>query len=152
MAMRVVVIGAGFGGLELTATLAEAAGRDVDLVLIDKADAFVFGFSKLDVLFGRVEPDAIRFRYRDIVKPGVRFVQSEVRSIDPSARRVVKHDGAFDEDVLVVALGADVVPAETPGLIEGGHEFYTLEGATKASKVLSKFNGGKVVIGVTRPP
>ncbi len=44
--MRVVVLGAGFGGLELTTRLSEAFGADVDVVLIDKSDDFVFGFSK----------------------------------------------------------------------------------------------------------
>ena len=51
--MRVLVLGAGFGGLELTTRLSEALGDDVDVVLIDQADGFVFGFSKLDVMFGQ---------------------------------------------------------------------------------------------------
>jgi len=51
--MRVVVLGAGFGGLELTTRLSEDFGDTVDVVLIDQSDGFVFGFSKLDVMFGR---------------------------------------------------------------------------------------------------
>ncbi len=50
---RVVVLGAGFGGLELTTILSDAFGDAIDIMLIDKSDAFVFGFSKLDVMFGR---------------------------------------------------------------------------------------------------
>ena len=50
--------------------LSEALGDDVDVTLIDKSDAFVFGFSKLDVMFGRTTPDAVRLPYRDIAKPG----------------------------------------------------------------------------------
>ena len=53
MKTRVVVLGAGFGGLELTTILSDAFGDAIDIVLIDKSDAFVFGFSKLDVMFGR---------------------------------------------------------------------------------------------------
>ena len=53
MNTRVLVLGAGFGGLELATTLSEALGDDVDVTLIDKNDAFVFGYSKLDVMFGR---------------------------------------------------------------------------------------------------
>jgi len=152
MALRVVVLGAGFGGLELTSALAETVGREVDVVLIDKADAFVFGFSKLDVLFGRATPNAVRLEYRSIVKPGVRFVQSTVRAIDPAARRVVTDAGSFEADVLVVALGADVVPSATPGLVEGGHEFYTLKGAIASSQALPAFVGGKVIVGVAGRP
>jgi sulfide:quinone oxidoreductase len=81
--MRILVLGAGFGGLELTTRLADELGDDADIVLIDQADGFVFGFSKLDVMFGRTGPDAVRHSYRDLVKPGVRFVRSVIRSIDP---------------------------------------------------------------------
>ncbi len=52
-AMRILVLGAGFGGLELTTRLSDELGDDVDIVLIDQADGFIFGFSKLDVMFGR---------------------------------------------------------------------------------------------------
>jgi len=51
--MRVVILGAGFGGLELATLLSQEFGQDADVVLIDQADGFVFGFSKLDVMFGR---------------------------------------------------------------------------------------------------
>ena len=50
--MRVLVLGAGFGGLELTTSLSERFGDAVEIVLIDKTEGFVFGFSKLDVMFG----------------------------------------------------------------------------------------------------
>ena len=117
--MRILVLGAGFGGLELTTRLSAELGDDADVVLIDKADGFVFGFSKLDVMFGRTVPGAVRHLYRDLVKPGVRFVQSTIRSIDPLRRRVETDAGPFQGDVLVVALGADLDPAATPGLVDG---------------------------------
>src|ERR1700758_5281123 len=102
MRARMIVLGAGFGGLELTTILSDAFGEAIDIVLIDKGDAFVFGFSKLDVMFGRHMAAEVRHPYRDIVKPGVRFLQSIVRSIDPAARRVVTDDGTFEADILVV--------------------------------------------------
>ncbi len=150
--MRVVVLGAGFGGLELTARLSDAFGDGIDVVLIDQSDHFVFGFAKLDVMFGRAEESSVRHRYRDIVKPGVRFVQSTVRSIDPADKRVETDAGSFDADILVVALGADLDPASTPGLVEGGHEFYTVAGACALRDVLAKFEGGRVIVGVTSTP
>src|SRR5437868_5316378 len=84
----VVVLGAGFGGLELSALLSEAMGERLDLTLIDKSDSFIFGFSKLDVMFGRQTSDAVRLAYRHIAKPGVRFRQETITAIDPEARRV----------------------------------------------------------------
>ena len=150
--MRVMVLGAGFGGLELATRVSGALGPDADVLLIDQAESFVFGFSKLDVMFGRATPAHVEHRYEDVVRPGVRFVQSTVRAIDPAVKRVSTDSGAFDADVLVVALGADLDPAATPGLAEGGHEFYTVAGAFAARDVVARFAGGQVVVGVTSTP
>jgi sulfide:quinone oxidoreductase len=150
--MRVLVLGAGFGGLELTSRLSEEFGDAIDVLLIDKSEGFIFGFSKLDVMFGRTSEAAVFHPYRDLVKPGVRFLQTTIRSIDPGQRRVETDAGEFDGDVMVVALGADLDPAATPGLLEGGHEFYTVPGAFALRDVLATFDGGHVVIGVTSTP
>jgi len=150
--MRVLVLGAGFGGLELTTRLSEEFGDEVEVVLIDQADGFVFGFSKLDVMFGRTVAEAVRHPYRDLVKPGVRFVQATIRAIDPASRSVETDAGRFEGDVMVVALGADLDPGATPGLVEAGHEFYTLAGAFALRDVLSDFDGGRVIVGVTSTP
>jgi sulfide:quinone oxidoreductase len=150
--MRVLVLGAGFGGLEVTARLSEELGDDVEIVLIDKSDDFVFGFSKLDVMFGRTDADAVRHPYRDVAGPGVRVVRTTIRSIDPVGRRVETDDGPYAGDVMVVALGADLDPGATPGLIEAGHEFYTVAGAFAARDVLDRFEGGRVIVGVTSTP
>ena len=150
--MKVVVLGAGFGGLELTSILSEELGGSVDVVLIDKAEGFIFGFSKLDVMFGRTSGTAVTHLYRDVVKPGVRFVQTTIRSIDPSRRQVETDAGSFEGDVMVVALGADLNPSATPGLLEAGFEFYTVPGAFALRNVLAEFGGGHVVVGVTSTP
>jgi len=150
--MRVLVLGAGFGGLELTTRLSEELGDDADVTLIDQADGFIFGFSKLDVMFGRAQPDAVRHAYADLVKPGVQFVSATVTAIDPVAKHVETDAGAFDADVLVVALGADLDPAATPGLLEAGHEFYTVPGAFACRDVLDAFDGGRVIVAVTSTP
>lgn len=121
MKLCVVVLGAGFGGLELSALLSEALGDGLDLTLIDKSDYFFFGFSKLDVMFGRVAPDAMHLPHSKVVKPGVRFRQEATVTIDPQRRRVTTDRGTREADALVVALGADYDQGATPGLIEGGY-------------------------------
>src|SRR4051812_14589269 len=151
-AMKVVVLGAGFGGLELSSRLSEALGDDVDVTLIDRSEGFVFGFSKLDVMFGRTTAHAVLHRYDDVVKPGVRFVSADITAIDPVEKRVQTTAGDFEGDVLVVALGADLDPAATPGLLEGGYEFYTQAGAFGLRDVLDEFDGGRVIVGVCGTP
>jgi sulfide:quinone oxidoreductase len=150
--MRIVVLGAGFGGLELTTTLSEALGDGAEVVLIDREEGFIFGFSKLDVMFGRTTADAVFHPYAGFVKPGVRFVRADITAIDPVRKHVDTTAGPFDADVLVVALGADLHPEATPGLVEGGHEFYTPAGAFAVRDVLAGFDGGHVVVGVTSTP
>jgi len=152
MKLRVVVLGAGFGGLELSTILSEALGDRLDLTLIDKNDSFILGFSKLDVMFGRKTIDAVRLPYRNIAKPGVRFRQEAITAIDPLARRVTTQNGTYDADVLVVALGADYDPDATPGLTEGGNEFYSVAGAERLREVLPTFSKGRAIVGVTSTP
>src|SRR5512143_2248338 len=129
MTLRVLVLGAGFGGLELSAMLSEALGDDLDLTLIDKNDSFFFGISKLDVMFGKARPEAERIPYGSIVKPGVHFRQETITGIDPEQRRVMTERGSYEADVMVVALGADYDVASTPGPAEGGHEVDAFAGA-----------------------
>jgi sulfide:quinone oxidoreductase len=145
---HVVILGAGFGGLELSTRLSDELADEVRVTLIDQSDHFVFGFSKLDVLFGRQSLDQVKLFYRDIAKPSVEFRQETVTSIDPDLRRVVTDVATYDADVLVVALGADLDPAGTPGLLDGGYEFYSPEGAERAHDALLAFESGKIVISV----
>jgi sulfide:quinone oxidoreductase len=152
MRTRVVVLGAGFAGLELATMLSEALGDNIDVTLIDKNDAFVFGYSKLDVMFGRTTLDSVRLAYRDIAKPGVRFLQETITEIDPGARRVTTDGGVHEADFLVVALGADYDFDATPGLAEGGNEFYSVAGAERLGELLPTFSQGRALVGVCGAP
>src|SRR5262245_39192919 len=129
MADRIVILGAGFGGLELSTILSDALGADADVTLIDQGDSFVFGYAKLDVMFGKAEPDAVRLPYSAFAKPGVRLLRETVTAIDPEAKVVTTDAGVHEADVLVVALGADYDFDFTPGLAEVGTEFYSVSGA-----------------------
>jgi sulfide:quinone oxidoreductase len=149
---RIVVLGAGFAGLELATVLSEALGDEAGVALIDESDAFVFGYSKLDVMFGRATPDEVRLPYADFVKPGVRFLRETITAIDPEARRVSTDVGVYEADVLVVALGADYDFDATPGLIEDGHEFYSVQGAERLRDVLPSFTRGRAIVGVCGAP
>jgi len=152
VATRVVVLGAGFGGLELATEVSGRCGSDAQVTLIDQADGFVFGFSKLDVMFGRRQAEQVLHRYAQMVSPSVRFIGATITGIDPVTRHVETTAGEFDADILVVALGADLHPEATPGLAEGGNEFYTVAGAFRARDALTDFAGGKVVVAVTSTP
>src|SRR5947209_11151895 len=152
MKRRVLILGAGFGGLELATCLSETASDDVDVTLLDRKDSFFFGFSKLEVMLGRQSADEVLLPYGDIVKDGVEFRQETVVGIDPAARRVKTDVGTHDADFLVVAMGADYDMAATPGLEEGGYEYYSLAGAERLRDALADFEGGRVLVSVLGPP
>ncbi|MEI9405280.1 FAD/NAD(P)-binding oxidoreductase [Mesorhizobium argentiipisi] len=149
---RIVVLGAGFGGLELTTLLSEAMGDGIDVTLIDKSDAFVFGFSKLDVMFGLKAAEAVRLPYNRYAKPGVKLLRRTITAIDPERRRVTTDDdGVYDADYLIVALGAEYDFDATPGL-SGTNEFYSVAGAERLRDVLPGFKRGRAMVGVCGAP
>ncbi len=152
MRRHVVVLGAGFAGLELATCLSELASDQVRVTLLDRNDSFYFGFSKLDVMLGRQSADAVKLPYGRLDKPGVEFRQETVTAIDPAAMRVETDGGGYDADVLVIAMGADYDFAATPGFAEGGHEYYTLAGAERLHDALTEFDGGRVLLSVLGQP
>ncbi len=149
---HVVILGAGFGGLELASRLSDSLADEVRVTLIDRNDSFTFGFSKLDILFGRADAEAVRVYYRELAKPGVEFRNERVTAIDPANRRVTTDAGSYDADILVVALGAEYDVAATPGFAEGGLEYYSIAGAERMRDALPGFTGGTILIGVLGQP
>jgi sulfide:quinone oxidoreductase len=149
---HVLILGAGFAGLELATRLSESLSDQLRVTLIDQGDAFSFGFSKLDIMFGRTDAADVRLPYAGFSKPGVEFRRERVTSIDPESRRATTDQGSYDADVLAVALGADYDPAATPGFEEGGHEFYSIRGAERMREVIPRFESGTIVIAVLGHP
>ena len=145
------MLGAGFGGLELSTLLSEALGEAADVTLIDGSDHFMFGFSKLDVMFGHAQAKDVRLPYARFVKPGVKFRRETITAIDPAARRVTTDRETYEADHLVVALGAEYDIAGTPGLSEV-NEFYSVAGAERLRDALPAFTRGHALVGVCGAP
>ena len=113
MKKHVLILGAGFAGLELATRLSESLADEVRVTLIDQSDSFSFGFSKLDVLLGGVRrptfgcPTA-RSPRRGSSSAGTGDVHR------PGGRRVETDADAYEADILAVALGAGYDLAATP--------------------------------------
>ncbi|MGV9720313.1 NAD(P)/FAD-dependent oxidoreductase [Nocardia beijingensis] len=148
----VLILGAGFGGLELATRLSDSPADDLRVVVIDRNDSFTFGFAKLDILFRDLSPETARVPYSRFTHPRVEFRQEEVTEIDPKTRRVRTDQAVYDPDILVVALGADYDPGATPGFAEDGYEYYSIEGALRLRERLARFDGGAVVLAVLGVP
>jgi sulfide:quinone oxidoreductase len=103
-------------------------------------------------MFGRETPEAVRLPYSDFARPGVRFVRETITAIDPEEKRVSTDGGEYEADILVVALGADYDMDATPGLAEGGNEFYSVAGAERLRDVIPGLTEGRAVVGVCGTP
>src|SRR3954462_9328903 len=149
---HVLILGAGFGGLELATRLSETLADAVRVTLLDRNDSFVFGYSKLELMLGRQSAEDVRLPYSSIDMDGVEFRQETVTGIDPKARQVKTDAGSYDADFLVVAMGADYDVDATPGLEAAGFEYYTVAGAERLRDALTEFDGGRVLISVLGQP
>ncbi|MBS1863143.1 MAG: NAD(P)/FAD-dependent oxidoreductase [Actinobacteria bacterium] len=149
---RILILGAGFGGLELATVLSDRLGEAAEVTVIDKGEAFVFGYSKLDLMFRARSVEEVRLPYADFVKPGVRLLRETITAIDPEAKRVTTDAGEHEADYLVIALGADYDLAATPGFAEVDSEFYSVAGAEKLAGVIPSFSSGRALIGVCGAP
>jgi NADPH-dependent 2,4-dienoyl-CoA reductase/sulfur reductase-like enzyme len=124
---RIVILGAGFGGLTVAQRLAESSGRH-RVTIVDRRSHFMMGLAKPWILVGRRSPTEGQRQLALLRAGAVRFVQAEVEAIDLDAREVRTAAGPLAFDYLVVALGADVMPGAVPGLPPEANLLAALDG------------------------
>jgi len=126
---RVVVIGAGFGGLAACEAL---AGADLDIVLVDRHNYNTFQPLLYQVATAGLNPGDIAYPVRAYTgpHPHVRFRQDEVTNVDFSARTVLFKEGPeLGYDFLVLAAGAGTTFFGVSGAAEHAKAIYTMEDA-----------------------
>ena len=103
---RIVIVGAGFGGLMLAKKLCK---QNVQIVLIDKNNYHAFQPLFYQVATAGLEPSAISFPLRKIFhnKPNVHIRVTEVKSIETASNQIITDLGVIKYDYLVLATGAD---------------------------------------------
>ena len=128
---KVVVVGAGFGGLEVARGL---KGAPVEVTLVDQHNFHTFQPLLYQVATAGLSPTDVAHVVRGLFhrQSNVRFERGRVTGVDWAAR-VLHVDGeravAFDH--LVLAAGASVTWFGTPGAEEHAFPLYTLEDATR---------------------
>jgi sulfide:quinone oxidoreductase len=153
MSGKILILGGGFGGLEVATRLREALDENYEITLVDRKDFFSIGFTKFDLMFGRRLPEECKSYYSQLESRGIGFVQVEIDSIDPVSRAVETSKETLEADFLVVGLGVDLAPQDTPGFLEsGGHTFYTFEGAQALHPILEDFSKGRILISIFDKP
>lgn len=152
MGKHILILGAGFGGLEAATMLCELLDHSHRVTLVDKNDHFLIGFKKFEVMFGHQSAERVKSYYTDLANRRINFVQDVIEQIDLEQKRVHTRSGTYTYDFLIVALGAELAPEATPGFAEGGYEFYSLTGAANLYPVLDSFSSGTILLSILGSP
>jgi len=149
---RVVILGGGVGGLVAANTLRRRLDRQHQIVLVDRAAQHVYTPSFLWMMLGWREPREITRDLRRLERKGIEVVQEEITEIDPARRLVRTERRQISGDYLIIALGAEGRPEAVPGLAEGGHNLYDLDGVLGLRQALAGFREGRVAVTVASLP
>ena len=149
---RILILGAGIGGLTAAIQLRKGLPANHHVVLVDRAKEFVFQGSLPWVLNGKRTPDQISRPYSHLKAAGVEFVNAAITRVDCQQKCVTLANGSvLTGDFLVIALGAELRPELIPGLKEAGHNAYSLKGA-KAIEKARFLDHGRVAVVVADLP
>jgi sulfide:quinone oxidoreductase len=153
MPAQVVVLGGGVGGTLTANLLDRRLGRDVHVTVVDPTGMHIYQPGFLYAALGKANGRWLARDERTLLRRGVDLAVEAATLVEPDRGRVrLAHGGSLAYDYLVLATGARLVPEEIPGLVEGAHEFYSLEGALRLREALRGFRGGRVLIGVAGIP
>lgn len=147
----VLILGAGIGGLVAARTLRQSLPKEHRIILIDRETNFVFAPSLLWLMTGDRTPKTISRPLARIERKDIQLIHGDIERIDPQRREVRVSGQTIAGDYMIIALGAELAPETIPGLVESGHNFYTLAGASSLKESLERFTGGKLVILTAAP-
>lgn len=145
---RVLVLGAGFGGIATAVALRSQLAERDEIVLVDRRADFVMGLRKTWYVLG-ISPMAYGERRLDaLAQRGIAVRQGEIERIEPEHRAAEIDGERLEADALVIALGASHAPDQVPGLVEHGFNVWSREGLEHAQAAVGEFRGGRVLVGV----
>ena len=147
----VLVLGGGVGGVVAAHRLRSQLPGDHRVILIDRERQHLFQPSLLWLMIGQREADQIRRPLDGLRRKGIEVVHGEIEQINPAERTAQVSGKHWKADALVIALGADLVPGQIPGLEQAGHNLYSLQGATAFRQALRQFAGGRLVVLTATP-
>ncbi len=155
---QLLILGAGTGGTVMANLMRKRLARaDWDITVIDRDNEHYYQPGFLFLPFGFLERKQIVRPRSKFLPRGVAFLQAEIDRIEADANRVLLQDGrSVPYDYLIVATGAWIQPAETPGMLDGWRDtifdFYTPDGAEALGAKLKAFPGGTIVVHINETP
>jgi sulfide:quinone oxidoreductase len=155
---HLVILGAGTAGTMVANRMRSRLPADWTLTIVDPAETHLYQPGLLFLPFGARDEDKITRPRTRTLCDDVNWIAEAVQHVDSPARVVsLANGGRIPYDLLVIASGSRIKPAETPGLLgrhwhDSIHDFYTLEGAQALRRALTAFRGGRLVLNVVEMP
>ncbi len=149
---RIVILGAGFGGITAALELAQTLGAEHTITLVERSPSFMMGLRKLWIMTGRGTRAEGERALSGLRARGVEMRQATVTAIDVRGRTVETDGGRILFDYLVVALGADPRPDLVPGFSEAAFNLYSPHDAERLALRVRDLRGGRVVIAILGVP
>jgi NADH:ubiquinone reductase (H+-translocating) len=131
---RIVILGAGYGGLMTTTRLQKMIGvNEADIVLVNKHDYHYETTWLHEASAGTLHHDRVRYDINDVIdRSKVNFITDSVVEIKTEEKLVVLENGEVSYDYLVIALGGE---PETFG-IKGLKEYaFTISNVNAARQI-----------------
>lgn len=133
MKKHIVIIGSGFGGMEVAKRLKPKVRRgEIDVTVINRTNYFLFTPLLHEVATGGLTPTSVAEPLRDVfTRSGIRVAQGDVASIDVSAKKIKVGTCEITYDIAVLATGAETNFYNTPGAEEFGIGLKSLNDAIR---------------------
>lgn len=138
---NIVILGAGYGGLTTLKGLKGVVKNGQAKVTIVNKNSYHYDTVNLhEVSAGNIKRDEICIEIKDILEPGVNFVQDEVIKIDTEKKVVYTKKHELDYDLLVVGLGFETQTFGIEGMLDNALPITDIVAAEKISeKIESNF-------------
>ena len=148
MGKKIIILGAGFGGLCLSNILRKNLDHTNDIIVIDKKDYFMMGLTNLWILDGRRRLENSKIPLTNLKSKGITFIQDEITKIDTKAKLVkTLHHIDQSYDFLVIALGAEMSTNMIPGFnLHNIFNLYDGESIPSLRKQILSLEKGKIAI------
>ena len=157
MAKNIVIVGGGLAGTIVANGVCRQLGREiargeVSITMIGDKETHMYQPGLLYIPFGKIREAELFRSQRRVLDKRVPYIIDPATNIDVDGGKVTTKSGkSYPYDYLVIATGSRIAPENIPGMKEGAHWFYDLDGARKMRKALKDFEGGKIVINVNAP-
>lgn len=157
MRSKILIVGGGLAGTivanGLTRKLSdEIRAGQVSITVLGNQARHMYQPGLLYIPFGRFRETELFRDERSVLDRRVNLVIDAAKHIDVDNNKVTTESGrVLEYDYLVLATGSRLAPEMVPGMAEGAHHFYDLEGARKLRTALDAFTGGRIVINVNAP-